>query len=114
MTEGMPLTVPIDVAGELIGVPRQTAYRMAKAGALPVMPGPGRAKVPLAKLSALVGVEITADHIKAAQDRLEPKRAALLAYQANYRRERVAVAAKKINRAGGPERSEGSPSAAQA
>ncbi len=68
---------------------------MAKAGALPVMPGPGRSKVPLAKLSALVGVEITAVQIEEARARLAPKRAALLAYQDGYRRERAARAAKK-------------------
>jgi hypothetical protein len=96
--DASPLTVPIDVAGELIGVPRQTAYRMAKAGALPVMPGPGRSKVPTAKLSALLGVEITAAHIEDARARLAPKRAALLDYQASYRRERATLTAKTTRR----------------
>jgi hypothetical protein len=98
-TEHIPLTVPIDLAGELLGMDRQAAYRMAKSGALRVLPGPGRKKVSLASLSKLLEHELTAADIEAARDRLAPKRSAFLDYQATYRRERAAVSTR---RAGAP------------
>lgn len=81
-----PLTVPIDLAGALLGLSRLAAYREVKAGAIPVLPGfAGRARVPLAGLEKLVGRTITAADIEAAKARLGPEREAFLRYQHDYR-----------------------------
>ena len=86
-----PLTLPVDLAGELVGASRQVGYRMVKAGTLPVLPGPGRKKVPTAAVERLVGRTITMQDIEAAKARLEPKREAFLTYQADYRRSKLAM-----------------------
>jgi hypothetical protein len=88
-----PLTVPIDLAGALLGMDRQAAYREVKAGAIPVLSGfAGRARVPLAALETLVGRIITAADIEAAKARLLPKREGYLRYQHDYRRTKAALA----------------------
>lgn len=101
--EAVPLVLPVDLAGELIGSHRAAAYAAVRSGALPVLPGPGRLKVPTAAIERLCGRRITAEDIEAARARLNPKRAVLLKYQASYRAGRAAITAKKINRVGGPQ-----------
>ena len=88
-----PLTVPIDLAGALLGLDRQAAYREVKSGAIPVLPGfAGRARVPLTGLEKLVGRPITVEDIDAAKARLLPKREGFLRYQHEYRRTKAALA----------------------
>jgi hypothetical protein len=87
-----PLAVPIDLAGALLRIDRQAAYRAAKSGALPVLPGFGRRKVPVAALETLVGKSITSADIEAARAWLEPRRNAFARYQQDYREARKALA----------------------
>ena len=78
----VPLTLPVDPAGELLGFcSRPRAYAAAKAGVLPTLPGPGRKRVATAKLTELVGRQITLEDIEAAETRLKPKREAAKRYQ---------------------------------
>jgi hypothetical protein len=88
----VPLVIPVDLAGELTGRDRVAAYAAVKSGVFPVLPGPGRKRVPTAAIDQLVGRRITAADIRAAEARLEPKRAAFRRYQADYRAARTAVA----------------------
>jgi hypothetical protein len=88
-----PLTIPIELAGELLGCSRPAAYGAAKAGFIPIIPGPGRKKVPVAKLEELVGRRITCDDLDAAHARLAPKRRVFIDYQRRYREARQALTA---------------------
>ena len=88
----VPLTIPVDLAGELLGFcSRPRAYAAAKAGVLPCLPGPGRKRVATAKLAELVGRDITLEDIEAAEERLKPKRDAVKRYQDDYRTSRQAL-----------------------
>lgn len=94
MTSLVPLTLPVDLAGELLDYgSRARAYAAAKAGVLPVLPGPGRKRVATAKLAELVGRPITVEDIEAAEARLKPKREAAKRYQDDYRASRQALSA---------------------
>jgi hypothetical protein len=87
-----PLVVNVEVAGELLGLGRQAAYAAAKAGALPVLPGPGKLRIPVARLETLLGRRLTAADIRAAESRIAPRRDAMLKYQRQYHSAKKAVA----------------------
>jgi hypothetical protein len=94
MPDTIPLTLQVDLAGELLGYSNVNAsYAAVNAGVIPTLPGPGRKKVPTAALERLVGRPITAADIDAAKARLEPKRAERLAYGTDYRNSRARLAA---------------------
>ena len=103
----VPLILTVELAGEMLGVGRGGAYAAVKSGALPVLPGPGRKKVPTAAIERLCGRRITVEDIETAQERLAPKRAVLLKYQAEYRAERAALKNKRSG--GGPKAKKGFP-----
>jgi len=82
----------VEVAGDLIGLGRQAAYAAAKSGAIPTLPGPGKLRVPVARLEGLIGRRLTAADIRAAEARIAPRRDAMLKYQRDYRAARNALA----------------------
>jgi hypothetical protein len=62
--QGTPLTISVETAGALLGMGRQSAYSAMWRGELPTIEFGGRRKyVPVARLAALVGREITANDI---------------------------------------------------
>ena len=91
----IPLVLPVDLAGAVLGVGRAAAYAMAKRGDLPVVPGGGRRKVPTAALEGLVGRRLEAADIAAAEAKITPERETLRDYGVKYRAERAALEAKK-------------------
>ncbi|HEV2562358.1 MAG TPA: hypothetical protein VGT78_09480 [Rhizomicrobium sp.] len=98
--EVIPLILPVDLAGAILGINRAAAYAMAKRGDLPVLPGGGRRKVPTAGLERLVGRQLEPADILAAERKLAPEREALRHYGSRYRAARTLLAEKKTaNRA---------------
>jgi hypothetical protein len=96
-----PLTVRVDLAGELLGYSgRAASYGAVEAGVIPILPGPGRKRVPVARLEALVGRPITVADVEAAEARLKPSREKFLKYQAEYREARKALAGRRTDPAG--------------
>ena len=61
-----PNGVGVPVAGRLLGLSHQSAYRRVLDGTLPVLPLGGRKLVSVAKLEAMIGRPITAEEIAAA------------------------------------------------
>ncbi len=55
--QSLPLTLTVEEAGELLGISRQSAYRAASAGQLPVIRIGRRLIVPTAELLGLLGVQ---------------------------------------------------------
>ncbi|MDP8928460.1 MAG: helix-turn-helix domain-containing protein [Actinomycetota bacterium] len=53
---GLPLTLTVEEAGELLGISRQSAYRAAAAGELPALRVGRRLIVPTARLLEMLGV----------------------------------------------------------
>ena len=89
----VPLVLTVDLAGELLGLERARAYAAARTGVIPTLPGPGRRRVPTARLEMMVGRRLTVADIEAAERRLRPKREASLKYQREYREARKVVVA---------------------
>lgn len=89
--EPVPLVLPVDLAGELLGLARGAAYRYVEGAGL-ALPGPGRKRVPTARLELLLGRKLTSEDVQAARARLQPKRDALQRYSADYH------AARRANR----------------
>lgn len=58
----LPLTLTVEEAGELLGISRQSAYRAASAGQLPIIRIGRRLIVPTAQLLGLLGLESVAAH----------------------------------------------------
>jgi hypothetical protein len=81
----VPLTLPLDLAGALLGMTRATAYARAQSGTIPTLPGPGRKRVPTAKLEALLGRPLNGSDITNAARKLAPDKQKFLAYQREYR-----------------------------
>ena len=52
---GLPLTIGVEEAGELLGMCRSSAYRAAQRGEIPTIRLNGRLHVPTARLRALLG-----------------------------------------------------------
>ena len=53
--EGLPPTIGVEEAGELLGMCRSSAYRAAQRGDIPTIRLNGRLHVPTARLRALLG-----------------------------------------------------------
>lgn len=53
--EGLPLTMRVEDAGQLLGMSRTSAYRAAARGELPTIRLNGRLHVPTARLRSLLG-----------------------------------------------------------
>jgi hypothetical protein len=81
----MPLTLPPDVAGALLGLGREASYQAIKNGTIPKLPGGGRIKVPTAGLELVVGRRLTVADIKNALAQVEPKRQQVREYMGAYR-----------------------------
>src|SRR5580704_11097453 len=94
-------TVEADLAFEVIGVGRQTGYRLIAAGTLPVLPLPGRKRIAVSALDRLLDRKLTEADFHAAEVRLAPRRAALRDYGTTYRENRAALATKKAATAEG-------------
>lgn len=58
--QSLPLTLSVEEAGELLGISRQSAYRAASAGQLPVIRIGRRLIVPTGQLLGLLGVQSVA------------------------------------------------------
>ncbi len=65
----VPATVNVPVASLLMGISIATGYRLANANALPLLQLPGRQRVIVSKIAALIGREITVDMIADAKAR---------------------------------------------
>ena len=72
----VPLTLPVPLAGALLGVSRPTAYRLAETGGLPLLPVGGRKKVLTSALEKMLGQPISADRLAQAQARIRMRQAA--------------------------------------
>lgn len=84
------LTLPLEVAAHIVcGASRATAYEMAQRGTLPVLPGPGRRRVPVGHLERILGRRITVSDLARAQESIAPRKAQYLARQAAYRAARA-------------------------
>ena len=61
--EGLPPTIGVEEAGELLGLCRSSAYRAAQRGEIPTIRLNGRLHVPTARLRTMLGYldEDTAD-----------------------------------------------------
>lgn len=53
--KGLPPTIGVEEAGELLGLCRSSAYRAAQRGEIPTIRLNGRLHVPTARLRALLG-----------------------------------------------------------
>ena len=66
----LPPTLSVQQAGEMLGIPRATAYRAAAAGQLPTFRIGRRLLVPTARLLDLLG--LAADGVAGYEARAEP------------------------------------------
>ena len=66
----LPPTLSVQQAGEMLGIPRATAYRAAAAGQLPTFRIGRRLLVPTARLLDLLG--LAADDVNGYDARAEP------------------------------------------
>ena len=102
----VPATLPVDVGGAIVDRGRVAAYRLAKDGVLPILPGRGRKRVITAKLEMLLGRRITIEDVSAAEKAVQPKRDAAKKYMGEYRAHRARLATKKASKqsgSGGPQ-----------
>jgi hypothetical protein len=67
VTDAVPMTVTVEIAGAILGMPRQSAYRAAWACELPMLKFGKRVYVPVAKLERLAGRPITRADIERAE-----------------------------------------------
>lgn len=63
--QGLPATITVEQAGELLGISRRSAYRAAAAGELPTFKVGRRLLVPTARLLDLLG--LSAESLSAIQ-----------------------------------------------
>lgn len=56
--EGLPPTIKVEQAGQLLGLSRTAAYRAASRGDLPTIRLNGRLYVPTAKLLTMLGYRV--------------------------------------------------------
>lgn len=54
--EGLPPTISVEEAGQILGVSRRSAYRAAESGELPTLRLGRRLLVPTARLLAMLGL----------------------------------------------------------
>lgn len=96
--ELVPPLLNVDEAGEILGLGRATAYKLARNGELPLFSAIGTQKIITAKLETVLGRRITIDELTAARCRLAPKRDKIAAYGKAYREKQAGIVAKKAAR----------------
>jgi len=69
----VPPLLSVAVAGTLMGVSLPTAYRLAEAQTLPLLPTKGRQRVVTARFEQMLGIKITPEMLANAQRQVTEK-----------------------------------------